>query len=197
MFSRRFLLLALLLLNVSSPCPAEKKGALASTHLPYRRLTWSDFRIDDVSPGFSAQTETFLTYQYTARTAGWPGQYEATLVAITFVGGVDRAKSWRRSSVSPADTQLLAHEQGHLDINELKVRQLRTLSLIDLPTGRGKTVNEALEDLNKHLSVFQREQTRDMDNVQRQYDAETRHGTDREMQAQWSARLRHALQVMR
>jgi hypothetical protein len=182
----------------SFPCLAREGNSerAESTRLPYRQLTWSDFRVDDVSRGFSAQTETFLTYGYTARVTGRDGQFEAIVLKITFTGGFDRTKSWRRSSVSLDDAQLLEHEQGHLDINELKVRQLQALGLIDLPTGRGSTAKAALNDLNARLTAFQREQRQDMDRTQKRYDAETRFGTDQDQQHVWSARLRQALKML-
>jgi hypothetical protein len=187
-----------LVLMAALPCPARDAGTSSGrdTHVPYRQLAWSDFRTDDASPGFSAQTETFLTYRYTARAAGRPGRFEAMVVRITFSGGFDRARSWRRSNITPDDTRLLEHEQGHLDINELKARQLRTLRPTDLPVGQGKTRIEALKDLYARLAAFQRRQTRDVDGVQKGYDAETRFGTDGDVQARWTERLRRALRAL-
>jgi len=192
------LLFALVLL-VSLPCVAREEGSggrAETARLPYHQLTWSDFRIDDVSQGFSAQTETFLSYGYSARVTWREGQFEATVLKITFAGGLDRTKSWRRSSVSLDDAQLLEHEQGHLDINELKVRQLQALGPTYLTTGKGSTAKTALNDLNVRLAAFQREQTRDLDRTQKRYDAETRFGTDRDRQHDWNARLRQALKMM-
>src|SRR5262249_7873968 len=108
----------------------------------------------------------------------------------------DRAKSWRRSDVSRHDVELLEHEQGHLDINELKVRQLQALGLADMPTGKGSTAKAALNDLNARLTAFQREQTRDMDRIQKRYDAETQYGTFQDQQRSWNVRLRHALRTL-
>jgi hypothetical protein len=55
---------------------------------------------------------------------------------------------------------------------------------------------EALKDLYARLAAFQRRQTRDVDGVQKSYDTETHFGTDSEVQARWTDRLRRALRAL-
>jgi hypothetical protein len=161
----------------------------------YRRLTWADFRVDDKSPGKSAQTQAFLSYQYSARAEGVPSTFQARVTSITFAGGFDRTKSWRRSSVSTNNRLLLEHEQGHLDLTELKRRELMQLPLTDLPIGEGSTPRSALTDLDTKMRAFYKWHMKDLEQTQRRYDRETEHGTIRPVQERWNTQVRVALQL--
>jgi hypothetical protein len=188
--------LALLVLLVGGPSTyAGPENPREAERIPYRQLTWADFRVNDAAPGKSAQTLTFLSYQYTARAEGIPGAFTAKVAETIFNGGFDRSKSWRRSSVSLDNRLLLIHEQGHFDITELKRRQLQQLPLDELPEGAGPTPKAALDDLDQKMRAFYRWHVADMEQIQRRYDRETEHGIQRDLQAQWNTRLRVALQI--
>ena len=117
--------LSLLALSVGEPSAhAGRANPREAERISYRQLTWADFHVNNKAPGKSAQTLTFLSYQYTARAEGIPGTFTARAVETTFHCGFDRSKSWRRSTVSLDNRLLLIHEQGHFDITELKRRQL-------------------------------------------------------------------------
>jgi hypothetical protein len=172
--------------------PTAKDSDLIS----YRRLTWDDFRVDDKAPGMAAQTHTFITFSFRSRIAGHDGAFTASATDLTFVGGFDRKRSWRRSSVSEQNEQLLAHEQGHFDLEELKLRQFRRWKVQDLPQGHGTTSDLAYDDLKKRLQALYHTEVDDLEKMQRQYDEETNHGTRREIQEQWTQRINHALQLL-
>ncbi|GAB4466174.1 MAG: hypothetical protein OHK0029_37300 [Armatimonadaceae bacterium] len=165
--------------------------------VPHKKLTWSDFRVDDDAEGLSAQTQTFVTYTYTGRAVRRAGEtrFTATVAKIRFDGGFDRNNSWRRSEVRADDLLLLEHEQGHLDLNEIKVRQLRAIPLTELPAGSGATSREALADLEKKLRTWSQWHLDDLEKTQKQYDEETQFGTKREVQRQWTTRLQNTLRL--
>jgi hypothetical protein len=197
----RFIALTALLPAVLSPClrvgaRAGDTLGLAPGRVLYKTLTWDDYRVDDDAPGMSAQTQTFIGYSYKARAEGSGKQFTATVISITFYGGMDQTRSWRRSSVRRDDSLLLQHEQGHLDINEVKARQLQMLGPADMPRGTGKDPKEALADLDRQMVRTYKSHVEEMQVVQRRYDEETAHGTRPEQQNAWSGRLRRALQSL-
>jgi hypothetical protein len=174
---------------------AVAAGARRNDRIPYKQLDWSDFRVDDAAPGLSAQTQTFLSYRYTVR-AERPAQavtFSATVARIAFTGGFDRARSWRRSHVADDNQTLLEHEQGHLDINELKLRQLKNLTDAEFPVGKGKTAKAAIADLDARLTKLYRWHLDDLEKTQTRYDKETNYGTRLAIQGDWTLRLRRAI----
>jgi hypothetical protein len=180
---------------------AQSEGGKDSTakrdRIPHRRLSWADFRVNDKAPGLSAQTQTFLSYKYTASALAsvLGDQHTATIARIEFTGGFDRGRSWRRSSVQVENVLLLEHEQGHLDLNELKLRQLRAMEPEELPTGQGKTAKMALDDLDTKLRAVYKWHLADLEKTQKRYDRETRFGTNRPVQEEWTERLHKALEM--
>lgn len=192
---RSVILLVLLLFAQTPVALGNRDVRTRRDRVPYKRLSWSDFRVDDTSPGLSAQTQTYLSYRYTARAERAPlaTTFSASVASITFTGGFDRARSWRRSSVAESNSVLLEHEQGHLDINELKLRQLKNLHVTELPMGRGKTAKAALDDLDSRLKKSYQWHLDDLEKTQIRYDRETNYGTRLDPQRDWSARLQRAI----
>lgn len=195
---RRLLPLTLLLwmlMNVpialAGDPPPDKSNRIA-----YRRLTWDDFRVDDNTSGLSAQTHTFTSFAFKSKVVGHSGAYTATAYQLTFDGGFDKGSSWRRSYVTENGELLLAHEQGHFDIEELKLRQLRRWKIADLPQGFSTTPEDAHKDLKKRLDALYQAEVDDMKKIQRRYDAETDHGTRREIQLAWTEKLNKALTLL-
>ncbi len=181
----------------SAQSDGVKNVVIKRDRVPHRHLSWSDFRVDDKAPGLSAQTQTFLSYKYTASALSsvLGDVYSASIARIVFTGGFDRGRSWRRSSVQVDNLLLLEHEQGHLDLNELKLRQLRAMEPEDFPTGEGKTAKSALDDLDNKLRTIYKWHLDDLEKTQKRYDLETRYGTNRIVQTQWTERLRKALEL--
>jgi hypothetical protein len=167
---------------------------VSPSRFSYRQLRWSDFKVDDNAPGMSAQTQTFIKFRYssTARRVGLT--YDARVSEVVFEGGFDRAKSWRRSTVPSDDICLLAHEQGHIDINEIHLRRLKALAPSSFPTGSGASAREALADLGVKVKAIYDAEVVAMQEEQKRYDQETRHGTIRPAQKLWALRLKQALE---
>ena len=191
----RFLCALLTLLALSGfPAAGTARQDDAANRTPYRQLTWADFKVDDAIAGMSAQTQTFLSFRYSSQARRVHSSlYEATTGDVTFEGGFDRAKSWRRSRIPADNVSLLVHEQGHLDINQIHLRRLKALPVAAFPRGSGVTPRAALDDLNKKMKTFHENGVREMQEEQRRYDEETNHGVKRDIQRQWTQRLRREL----
>jgi hypothetical protein len=189
-------LLVLLLMSTTGAKGNRDNPPIGKDRIPYKRLTWNDFRVNDTAKGLSAQTQTFLEYRYSARAVRTPytKEFIATITRIEFHGGFDRSQSWRRSTVKLDNTLLLGHEQGHLDINELKLRQLRSLALETLPSGKAFSAKAALADLDRKLKKTFQWHLDDLARTQKRYDEETAFGTITELQEQWATNLQNALQ---
>lgn len=84
-------------------------------------------------------------------------------------------ESWSRNKKS---AELLAHEQLHFDLTELHARILRK-TLAQLPNA----CNRGAADLNKYANQAFNNWHKEQD----LYDAQVRHGLDKEKQNEWMA----------
>ncbi|MDX1933742.1 MAG: hypothetical protein SFU56_14180 [Capsulimonadales bacterium] len=182
----------------ASPVRADDPPASGenATRITYRQLTWDDFRVDDRTPGMSAQSHIYTSFGFKSRVEGRNDSYVATVTELTFNGGFDRQRSWRRSSVGARSELLLDHEQGHFDLAELKLRQLRRWKPEEMPTGAGRSPEEAYRDLKKKLQTRYHDEIKDLERTQRRYDEETKHGVRRDIQNQWRERIDRALKEL-
>ena len=85
--------------------------------------------------------------------------------------------------VKEKSVKLLKHEQGHFDISEIWARKLN--KKLQGLCGRGKTVKDATDDLQKQVQKAYDESERDRDKMEKDYDKETKGGTDDAKQAEW------------
>ena len=190
------LLAALFTLSVA-PAGAQsgtQVGSDKSSRFSYRPLTWDDFKVDDDAPGLAAQTQTFITFRYSSRARRNGFSFQANVTEVTFEGGFDKEKSWRRSRIQTDNIPLLVHEQGHLDINEIHLRRLKALLLSSFPQGTGTSARAALSDLSAKMKDLYESATRAMEAEQKRYDAETSNGTRRDIQREWTQRLKKDLE---
>src|SRR5205807_1030803 len=105
-------------------------------------------------------------------------------------------KSWRRSEIrDPA--ALLAHEQGHFDLNEIKAVTLRRMPLAEYPSGSGATREAAVEDLRAKMQRFFDAAIADLQREHDHYDEETHHGQIAEKQKEWSETIEKRLRELR
>jgi hypothetical protein len=127
-------------------------------------------------------------------------------------GALARIASWRVSSgfhppesvrihprkwkATPAElSRTLAHEQGHLDINETHANLLRARK--SFPTGHGKTPATAAADLKRKIEAILAEAELRCAEVQDRYDRETNHGIREKTQQSWEAQIAATLQQSR
>ncbi len=172
----------------------EWRDEIAQGFLPYRRLALEDFPVNDrVASPYQMHTQGFIRYTYQARWSATAAGASAEVVAFSVRSGFDRNSSWRRSA-TPPDPALLAHEQGHLDINEVFAARLAKARL---PGGLGFSGDEAMEDLRRRLKAMADRVIADSRKEQELYDLETRHGADRARQQVWTERLERQLRDLK
>ena len=185
------------------PSPSWKES-IAHGYLPYHRLVKADFAINNKAhPESAMTTSVFCNYSYkcavtendflwnsiigdgnlTSETkAAAPTRgFTARVREWKIRSGINRNKSSRKSWYKDLEWGL-AHEQGHLDINELHSRRLADIGLDMLPIGEGATVEDATNDLATKLKAFAAKALKDSFIEQEAYDAKTVHGTDRPRQ---------------
>lgn len=151
--------------------PHEKHLILYSYDRP---LVISDFRgrPDASSNGVAA---TYSGIQMELKASVKNNSMELS-VALTIY--FDPSKSWAKKEGKNA--RVLAHEQNHFDLTAIKACQLAK-AIITAPYKSHNAMEQVRE--------LQRKFTRELNDLQVQYDRETRHGIKEEVQAQWAERI--------
>ncbi len=177
----------------ADPTPIEWDAA--------RPLTWAEFN-GPVPAG--AQEHRVAS---TASSLGWSYAYEIELSENACAFGIVRLdstalfhpdKSWVRPGHRTAE--ILEHEQGHFDIAKLFLEKFQAATR-ELVGARqpcdGRSQRQARRDAEREISrqvgTLYEEIWQQYERRQQVYDAETRHGIDREAQASWTRRIAAAL----
>lgn len=142
------------------------------------QLTWrTHFKgePDEHSP-YAALTTTIWQYSYKAMING-----RKLHIDFDFVSGVDPEKSWvkyPRIRNKEVEKQLLNHEQGHVSINYLLLKQgeftLRNQNYT--VSNYQQLIRLTANKISKHYS-----------DMQIRYDKETKHGSDLKAQKKWNS----------
>ena len=176
---------ALLVAVVCAACVVGSGPAFAAAKLPYRQLTLSDFPTRSIDSPYDAVTRANLEYNYTEHwnTVGdrWRSQVTAMRIECFF----DPTKSWKHAWVRRPEATIM-HEQGHFDVCQRKVVQLRGAALADYPMGSGTTAEQARADLAARLAALFDVHITAMSREQKRYDRETEHGRNPARQAAWN-----------
>lgn len=136
---------------------------------------------DENSP-FAASTATRWSYSYNSTIRN-----NRLNIDFKFIAGVEPEKSWvKRSRISDrkANVQLLNHEQGHVYINYLLLKD-----------GEIKIRNQKYTIAN-YKNLIQATANKISDyyyQLQNRYDEETKHGADLAAQAKWDAFLQQEM----
>ena len=140
---------------------------------PSRPLRWSDFT-GRPRPGDYAAT-VFPGFAYRGQPRLQNGVVELDLTLQVFVV---RSSSW----VGPGQqiASHLNHEQRHFDLVKLVAERFRRKATADSLT---------VEDYNSILQLQYLKSFTEMNRLQDQYDAETRHGLDATGQQRWNQRI--------
>jgi hypothetical protein len=166
---------------------AEWKREVADGYLPYSKLAYQDFPVNDGYPAdYLIHTIGFLHYSYRAEVVVKDGQYAAVISQISIRSGFDQNRSWKKTNFTERKA-LLAHEQGHLDINELHAADFRK---VKKPEGHGSNPKAALEDLSAQLAVLCDRHGEEARLEQDKYDEETKHGAAEPKQKEWMEAIR-------
>jgi hypothetical protein len=140
-----------------------------------KKLSWDNFR----SPVNKKNNPDVAAYTH----CGW--EYSAikssnpkSPVTITIKTIFNEDKSWK--DVKRMDDYILLHEQKHFDIAELFVRKFRKVVAEKIKTSG---------DYSKYFKVIYDEISMGYKNFQMAYDRDTRHGIDKEKQAEYNTAI--------
>ncbi|WP_299700323.1 hypothetical protein [uncultured Pontibacter sp.] len=147
-------------------------------YVPHRTLQWEDFKADaNRASRFSATV--FPSFAYDGETEVKDGIIHLNLTMKVYVL---KSSSWVKESAK--DPYGLNHEQRHFDIVKLVSERFK------------QKVNPdelSLTDYNSNIQYLFIESFREMNQLQDQYDEETRHGLDKLAQERWNLRLEKEL----
>ncbi|PVY42283.1 hypothetical protein [Pontibacter virosus] len=148
---------------------------------PNRPLSWNDFRADiNKTSRFSATV--FPSFAYEGQTEVRDGIIHLNLNMMVYVL---KSSSWVKENAK--DPYGLNHEQRHFDIVKLVSERFKQ---------KIKPEDLSLADYNSNIQYLFIESFREMNQLQEQYDSETRHGLDKAAQDSWNQRLDKELKVM-
>jgi hypothetical protein len=166
-----------------------------------RPLTWADFK----GPVPAGAEEHRVAS--TASSLGWSYAFEIEMSEDRCTFGIVRLdstalfhpeKSWVRPGHRTAE--VLEHEQGHFDIAKLFLEKFRAATREFVGARRpcdGRSERKARRDAEREISrqvgTLYEEIWRQYELRQQTYDAETRHGIDREAQARWTETISMSL----
>jgi hypothetical protein len=166
---------------------AEWKREVADGYFPYGKLGYEDFPVNDGHPArYLMHTIGFLHYSFRADVVVKQGKYTAVISQISVRSGFDQNRSWKKTTFTERKA-LLAHEQGHLDINELHAANFRKAKK---PEGQGSNPKAAVEDLSVKLDDLCERCGNAARIEQDKYDEETKHGAAEEKQREWIEAIR-------
>jgi hypothetical protein len=138
-----------------------------------RPLTWDDFKEKPRESRFEA--EIFTSIGYTEQT-----EVAKSIININIALKVEVPKSDCWVKDKNLDAYTLNHEQRHFDIEKLVSEHFKQKILaMDLP----------VDNFDGPINVEYIETLREANRLQKQYDTETRHGTDQQAQRQWNEKI--------
>lgn len=140
---------------------------------PARKLTWDDYKAaPDPGSDAAASTTTYLTISY-------------NITSREFSYAIESKFSKTRSWGLYKTPYILSHEQGHFDIAEVFARQL----------------NKKMREYRFDKRSYERDLKKIYDEVlagkkkmQDDYDRETNHSINREMQSEWLKKIAKMLE---
>ncbi|TWJ04389.1 hypothetical protein JN11_00097 [Mucilaginibacter frigoritolerans] len=159
---------------------SEKEEGDTIYYNPKRPLSWNDFQSRIQSNKFDA--EVFPTIGYEERNEVIKG-----VVVITMAMKVSLPKSANWVKEGSRNSYALNHEQRHFDIAKIAALHFeQRIKAENLPVNNyDGFINEA------YLDAY-----REMNNMQKKYDDETRHGSDELAQGQWNTFIDKELKKM-
>ncbi len=177
----------------------------------HRTLERADFRetesSDDAKPAIpvpGGSIEAYVAIRLacvvrTRVTESDAGGYSAELDSVRFFSLLSRERSWWSPEARTNPEWILRHEQLHFDIAELFAQEQNA----NVPRIREETRQErpdpgaAAYAFRTRLAEYLATQQRSFEEVEQQYDRETRHGSDFERQTEWFARVKRGLGAVR
>lgn len=145
-------------------------------YFPVKKITWEDFKaVPKFTSSFGAEIFVSLAFDMQMKIEDY-----TLLITIKGKSYMVRGMSWVKASTRNAYS--LAHEETHFRIAhyclQLFKETVRSLPTYSSPDDWSSAIQRA------YLSSYQK-----MNELQKQYDAETAHGQRTEQQAEWNTRV--------
>ena len=151
----------------------EKKEGDSIYYSIKRPLTWDDFRAAVPTSKFDAEAFPGLGYEERAGVA--MGVINVQIAVKVYL---PKSAGWVKSSSRTA--YALNHEQRHFDIVKIVAEHFKkNLTAEHLPVG----------NFEGPINVQYLESLREMNRLQKEYDGETKHGSDQTAQQSWNERI--------
>jgi hypothetical protein len=127
------------------------------------------------------------------------GHFVVDIERVRYLALLSRQRSWWNPDTGWQSEWILRHEQLHFDVAELIAQELtqKAGELHAKLRGTGPDPHAAIEDFQRRWAEHIREQQARFEAIEKQYDRETRHGTDLPRQTEWFARVRRGLGAVR
>ncbi len=140
-----------------------------------KKLTWYDFQGNTTRPStkYAAAVFSSMAYEGNSRMSA-----SGIQVVISLKVFMVRNMSWGKAEARNAYT--LAHEQTHFDITRIMAERFKE---------RLKKMDLSIEDYDSQIQYEFLDAFREMNDEQKKYDGETRHGLDTSAQATWTERV--------
>lgn len=162
-------------------------GISVQAQLPDNRITWTEDLLTwedflgqpDPSNPFQANTSSGIAYSWSMKQLG---------DEIGFMYDVQSYFLPEESWVKPGQysVHLLAHEQLHFDITELHARKLRK-AMEEFDIKKTKNIKPALQAIYKNIEASRAQ-------MQKRFDAESRHSMNEEAQVKWQKFVKEELE---
>ncbi|MFI5156414.1 MAG: hypothetical protein ACHQEM_09520 [Chitinophagales bacterium] len=151
----------------------------AISYSPKRPLTFDDFQGNpDESSNAAAVTYSIVFLKWSSAQV----MNNEIIVDVSVLANFNKTKSWCRKESRNLET--LEHEQRHFDISAIKACEL-----VDTI----KKFVFSVDDFQRQLNSIQRQKQFELDQLQNQYDSETRHGVGSVVQERWNKMIREKL----
>jgi hypothetical protein len=142
---------------------------------PTRPLTWEDFRGTSANPTSRFAAAVFTSWSYEGIASVKGRELEVVVNLNVFM-----VKSMSWSKPEARNEYTLRHEQLHFDVTRMVAHRYKT---------KLESLSLSIEDYDSQLQYEFIESFREMNQVQKKYDAETQHGTARGEQARWDKEI--------
>lgn len=161
-------LIFLLLVFVATTIHAQTDLKVWDQHNP---LKWSDFKapVDESNPHAAlTMSGSHVSYHWNQHSGNYTVTFDVACAMF-------RDMSWTR--VEKQSPELLKHEQVHFDIAKVFAKQL----LVSL---NNRTYTS---DFKNEIDAVDKQNAKDRASMQLEYDAQTNHSRNKEMQQKWEA----------
>jgi hypothetical protein len=176
----------------AAPLSEAAKAELAQGYIPYRTLTWDDFKIkNDGLSTTEYYIAAYLRYDYKSKSVKVGNQYQQLVTEFEVRSGLDANNTWRGPKFAAEPTQLLQHEQGHLDLHEVKARAIR--AAFPKLVGKGSSPETARADLKAKITELVDTESAKNKELVTLYDKDTQHGQNKAEQERWYVRIQNLL----